>query len=338
LLDPATREQLTPVIELPVGAASDEFARAMHQQWGERLPFYLDLVRGRTEAQALVPSVPALTAVAESCRLRGLRMMPVISPGQSPDYQRLARELGSRAGLMLRLRVDMTVDAETLQARVHDLLESLRLPHGIVDVLLDLGHVSSVDPAPVASRMQDVLEFIADAGRWRTVIFASTSFPHDLSVASRPVSDHVTKGHVRRTDWAVWQSIATMAASGPMPLFSDYGIQHPIETAPARQGGLPLIPNIRYASDTSWLLLRGRDLHQHPDPTFRDLCRVLVAQPEFIGAAFSKGDHYLQDCADGEILPVPRSYPAWRLPGFVHHMTLVVRQLADYRSGSAARE
>jgi hypothetical protein len=309
----------------------------MHQQWGEQRPFYLDLVRGRTETVALVPSVTALTAVAESCRLRGLRMMPVISLGQAPDYQQLARELGSRAGLMLRIQVDVTVDPEALQVRVRDLLESLRLPPGIVDVLLDLGHLSSADPGPVASRMQDVLEFVTDIGRWRTAIFASTSFPHDLSVAARASSNHVRSGRVRRTDWALWQSIATTAASGPTPVFSDYGIQHPIETASPGRGGIPLIPNIRYASDTSWLLLRGRDLHEYAEPTFRDLCRVLVAQPEFMGGAFSKGDQYLRDCADGEI-PSPRSYPAWRLPGFVHHMTLVVRQLSDYRSGSAGRE
>ena len=59
---------------------------------------------------------------------------------------------------------------------------------------------------------------------------------------------------------------------------------------------------------------------------YRELCRVLVEQPEFAGADFTWGDRQISECAAG--LGEPGSQTKWRGAGTSHHLRQVVEQIS----------
>lgn len=85
--------------------------------------------------------------------------------------------------------------------------------------------------------------------------------------------------------------------------------------------------NIRYATDTVWLVLKGTRIKKN-DVQFHNLCKVLVARPEYKGATYSWGDQFIKLCS--ERTTNPGNLTTWRQVGTNHHLTLVSEQIATF--------
>lgn len=159
-------------------------------------------------------------------------------------------------------------------------------------------------------------------GRWRTFTLASGAFPRDL--AGLPVDTH----WLPRQDWQSWRR--QINGSGDVtrkPTYGDYGVYHPVYLPPQ-------FPNpsasIRYTTDDDWVVMRGEALRKEGGPghaQYHAEAQLLCGMPEFCGRDFSAGDAYI---FDKSIDPArPGNPKTWLQAGFNHHMTFVVRQIAN---------
>jgi hypothetical protein len=84
---------------------------------------------------------------------------------------------------------------------------------------------------------------------------------------------------------------------------------------------------IRYTHEAVTVIPRAKaPRHEEGREQYRQLCRVLVDQPEFVGREYTWGDRQVAECADGSCEPGWEDH--WRGAGTSHHLRFVVDQLA----------
>lgn len=130
----------------------------------------------------------------------------------------------------------------------------------------------------------------------------------------------------------MWTSIADDGLPR-VPTFSDFAVQHPeqLEVDPRL---MKMSANLRYTTDTDFLIFKRRNVQQHGYGQFLDICRDLVRMPEYSGPDFSDGDRAITACAAANGNGAkPGSATTWRKIATNHHLTFVVRAIAS-RSGS----
>jgi hypothetical protein len=124
----------------------------------------------------------------------------------------------------------------------------------------------------------------------------------------------------------LWCALTELGLSR-RPTFGDYAIQNPDPPLDDQPSGPGQRANIRYTTDAATLAPRAVGaVIQEGAEQYRQLCRQLVAQPEFAGADFSWGDLQIAECADG--VGEPGWQNRWRGAGTSHHLRHVVDQLA----------
>jgi hypothetical protein len=254
--------------------------------------------------------VPASTRVIPLADLSSLA-----SAAALPNIARTRCELGLRLGVG-------DVSAQ-LASRIAAALRATGLGPETVHIVVDL------KDAPVATSHGQIRTMLRNANQYASVVVLAGVFPTDLTqyqpgVASEP-----------RTEWTTWwREHVTTPANERLLAFGDYTTQC------ARYHPSPEVPgsvSLRYTIDDAVLVFRGRQsnngtglghdqMHGH--------CRLLVARPDYDGAAFSWGDQRIgcwTDPANGTGNAVQ-----WRTASVVHHITHVVAQLQDQVGSSAS--
>ena len=88
--------------------------------------------------------------------------------------------------------------------------------------------------------------------------------------------------------------------------------------------------SIRYTTDDHWLVMRGEGLLNEDGDGHAQYpanAQLLMQRPEFRGSDFSFGDNYIYERPKNRDKPgTPRS---WVTAGVNHHLTFVVRQIAN---------
>lgn len=291
--------------------------------WPEKTPIFIDLL-WIPETERMSDGRHPLTFILDSARSKDLYLIPVTGVARNRDYQMAVKDaaLKDRRGYCLRLENDDFGEFGTLGTKINDLLGEIGTGPDEVDLLLDFKEISSSQTAAVSIAANSLISTLPFIAQWRTLIFAGTGFPPDLSdVAASSVKT------IARSEWTVWQSlVSTSSTIKRKPSLGDYGISHPsaIEIDPRI---MKMSANLRYTTDTDWLILKGRNVRDHGFDQFHALCRQLIARPEYKGAAFSWGDQSISDCAARTTNP--GNATTWRKVGTNHHVTLVAGQLAS---------
>jgi hypothetical protein len=174
--------------------------------------------------------------------------------------------------------------------------------------------------------LRDVCSCLPNLDRWASFTFLAGSFPKDLT--------HCTQGRneLARLEWQLWSSQVLNRAELPRtPSYGDYAIQHPLfEESPPH----PPSASIRYTSEKCWIVMRG-ERYTNPDGPgamqWPANAKRLWNSPEFCGDNFSPGDAYIAEKAQGYGDPKlrPGNAKTWLQAGLSHHLTLVVRQIAN---------
>jgi hypothetical protein len=139
-------------------------------------------------------------------------------------------------------------------------------------------------------------------------------------------------GEIPRTELEIWRGLREAGLSRPIA-FGDYAVQHP--HPPADKGGPGMRADIRYTVADRVIVPRGQAILTEGSGQYQELCRLLVAEPEFEGRGFSAGDRVFYDCARGLIRPGAQNM--WRGAGTSHHIRFVIRQLLQeprWKSGA----
>ncbi|HLG59817.1 MAG TPA: beta family protein [Vicinamibacterales bacterium] len=333
------RNTLTPLIEIPKvphDYVRDRPTKTLEQHiagigdrlrksWGDR-PVYVQLPRHTDGAsETLSDGLAAVGGVLQDCAGLGVRAIPVLVTSNSTPYLTAVRDYSANSdeGVCLRLHVgdfdQGDPDSPSPKSRIDALLERVGATHhDSVDVVLDLGDLSQdLNMASMVART--MFGELPYRTAWRSVALAAASFPENLSEVVGG-----TERVIKRHEWALWNRLRRRDEWSQV-VFGDYAIAHSkiTELDPRT---MRMSASIRYTTDASWLVLKGRNVREHGFDQYFDLCRRLIDRSEYKGPGFSWGDEFIFKCAQG--LGGPGNATTWRKVGTNHHLTLVARAIA----------
>jgi hypothetical protein len=327
------KERMTPLVEWSrlgdVAPQEDRetptptppaLAQDILKHWGAR-PFFCDLRwfwAGNLDGDSA-----ALRRYAVEFADGGIRPIPVLSLNDDPRYRNALAPLTAGRGVCVRLaHSDLT--SPHLSDRLNAFLSSTGYSPAIVHLVADFEvHYRDADTATLCSRLSNIALF-------RTFTVAAGSFPMDLREFKGPQVLYLP-----REEWLRWHDQVT-ASLPRRPAFADYGTLHPVLT-PAKRGLNPSA-SIRYTTEDHWLVMKGEGLHNEDGPGYEQYkanAALLMQRRDYCGPEFSAGDRYIS-YVTGPDTP-PGNLTTWVQVGVNHHMTFVVRQIAELFQTVAAR-
>ena len=225
---------------------------------------------------------------------RAVNAVPVVGLLRGDDYLAACQSIVMRdgRGVCLRIQREDFVDFPDLRTRIEEVMRSVDLGPESADVVLDLRALNPAERDMNATRVAGLIKKIPWLNRWRSLTFAATSFPQNLT--GIPPADGT---FIERNEWQLWIDTAALTSRiGRVPIFGDYAISHP-EPAEVDPRIMRPSASVRYTCDGAWLVLKARNLRDHGYGQFHEVCRDLIARPEYRGPDFSWGDRYVADCA-----------------------------------------
>ncbi len=328
--------RLTPIIEIPpipwkfeesrpaktIDGHLAKFSAVIRRSVGFGRSFFIDLL-WISESERMEDGTLAVEWVFRATREQNLLSMPVINLVRGAEILEATRQIvqQDRRGMGLRIQREDFTEFPNLEEQMLSTLEQVATPLANTDLILDLRSIIGPRQIDVDSVIQ-LVESIPRLQEWRSFTIAATSFPENL--AGLPPSDSSV---LERTEWDLWQELRRRRRElSRQPTFGDYAISHP-EPSEVDPRIMSASASIRYTTNQSWLVLKGRSLRTNGFDQFFAVCRDLVGRPEYSGINFSWGDRYISDCADG--MDGPGNLTTWRKVGTSHHLSFVVRQLAN---------
>lgn len=336
-LDPDVKERLTPIIEVPsipwdyendrpgktVKDHVINVAPNIVKHWGTERAIFVDMLWVPSEEGATEGDYP-LSFLFNEAQSAGLQLIPVTGLSRDRNYQNAVREVVARdrRGVCVRLESPDFEELLDIDTTLEAFLDALGVGPSDTDLVIDFKEITASQASPLTIAIISILKSLPNIGDWRSVTLAASAFPLNLSNLN---ASSVTP--VPRSEWAIWESLARRRGKLPrLPTFGDYAISHPdmIEIDPRM---MRMSAQLRYTTESEWLIFKGRNVRDYGYEQFSDICRVVASRPEFSGAAFSKGDADIANCGEG--YTGPGNATTWRRIGTNHHLTMAVRQIAS---------
>lgn len=284
---------------LDFGWVIDEFGRDKMSQWLPRL--------------------------IDRCRTMGCEVIPLaslndLSPLEAPAF-RAAQ--GNHRGIKFALQVPVNSLANPdVGEEVDRALELLKLQPQDCTVIADFAGSDFSMPTVVAEIITGVLEELQEIGRWRQVVFQGTNYPEVNPAIDGGVAS------VSRNEWLAWKTAVRFDPStADHMIFGDYGAD--CSKINFSKSGARAIPHIRYTTDNKWDIIRGRREGQST-AEMRVVYRRIVESAAFSGGRFSQADMYIFRAATDPQAGCGNS-TTWRQLNTTHHITQVVKNIADVR-------
>jgi hypothetical protein len=336
---PQTWAHLTPLIEIvgPKGPGAEPFTQIRVEGWVKKVtaavgvhPCFLDVLRMRPNHPTTMKdgSRPVLSVIHAAARKRSLAFVPVL---RLSDAKTVTSQIADTAacdgrGVALRypLLGSVNPDGRRVESIIKEALDAVQVETSRADLLMDLAYLSEdteIDTVDLASLIDELVAI----GPWRSVVLLGTSMPRSLGGG---IVIAGTIGRLPRREWLLWSALNKSRLSR-LPTYGDYAIQHPEPPLDVVAGQIPLGIRgaIRYSHETETVIPRAKaPRHEEGREQYRQLCEVLVNQPEFAGRDFTWGDRQIAECAAGDCEPGWEDH--WRGAGTSHHLRLVVDQLA----------
>ena len=263
----------------------------------------------------------AITAVSQGLQAVGIPAVPTFHVTE--DVATLAEAGAACAlhghGACLRLgSIYGDPDFIATDRLLAQILAKVGVATANVDLVLDFSEIANrrVLSATVQPAL-DALHWAASRGPWRSVVLASGAFPPNITTFPRGVLQATP-----RLDAELYGLVITKAPAIE-PDFGDYGIHNP--ALPPDTGGYRPLPNIRYAADLNWQILR-EERARPGNESFYTVAQGITSSGFWPGAAYSPGDHEIDLCSQEARGPGgPREWVQW---GLAHHIAHVADRLA----------
>lgn len=289
----------------------------LFQCWGPR-PFFIDqwLLTPTTIKQN---ASYVFEMLGECASIYNLSLIPVTGLSRDGPYQESVKKVFGvhHQGACLRLFIG-DITSATFKKDINTILALLKLPPESLDIIIDLRITDQ--NAPTFDALCSQIPYLE---KWRNLIIASGAFPEDLSKLHK---NDVHK--LERSDWTSWKDQVATKSLPRIPIYSDYTIQHAKYLG--REGLTHFSASIRYTSDDYWLIMRGEDATKRDGPGFAQWpanAILLCEMPEYCNHTFSSGDKYIKEMSlQRKETGNPQT---WIRAGINHHMTFVVRQIAN---------
>ncbi len=335
-LSPSVKDCLTPLIEIPpipwnwkkdqplksINGHLEGIGTTLDRAWASERPFFIDLIWISADDRMNNGEHP-LEFVFGRAKEWNLSPIPVTGLIRDEAYQQACRTIQTedKRGICLRVQREDFADFPDTAAEILKIVRTLAVTPAECDLLLDLRSI--VSPQQIdADSVFNLVELLPDLDSWRSFTISATSFPQNL-IGLPPEEASV----IERTEWRLWLELFPRFRELPRrPAFGDYAISHP-ETPEVDPRTMRASASIRYTAEQSWLVLKGRNLRDNGFEQFREVSRELLAAPEYSGPSFSWGDRYIEGCAYERT--GTGNLTTWRQVGTSHHLSYVVRQLAN---------
>lgn len=262
-----------------------------------------------------------LTAALQSCRSAGLNFIPTLTINRSQKYYTTVIQDALSAGLGIGLRLPVNAETADFATTTRQMMALHALPPEQVDMVVDLGASQAMPPA-YAPWLAGLINATPDVARFRTFAIAGTTFPRNMSEFPAGQIRHASRG-----EWALWRNIIGIRGLARPIDFGDYTAAYPedVDFDPKK---MRMGAKIKYTVEESWLIVKGRGIKTRGFEQYRGLCRSLMQQPEYKGAAFSWGDRFIDNCANGT--GGPGNAQTWVTVAVNHHLAFVADQLSRW--------
>lgn len=329
------KADLTPLVDVPpipwdfaeerptktIDSHLSKIPDQMLKSWGNARSIFIDMglvdpaVRFSTGQHPLDALFMALTFPA-------IQAIPVTATDRDDDYQTAVATIVARdgRGLCIRAEADDFQDAGSFTI-LTDLIDSFGTDRIAIDLILDMGAIAAGQSGLMARIVSAALLQLGGATEFRTLTVLSGAFPVDLAAVPQGVS------LLPRSDWAMWLNLRSLSLARK-PSFGDYTAAHPIpkEVDPRL---MQASASIRYASDTDWVIARGRSVNSPKFGgygQFNRLSAALIGHPAFTGASFSWSSDFVTACAAGG---GTGNLTTWRKVATNRHMSRTAHQIAS---------
>jgi len=261
-------------------------------------------------------------------KLRGV-FIPVIHLNDDQEIKDAACSAAkeTKSGICLRLICSDFSDSDStkLNQDINNLLSSNKLMEKDVDLLVDIKETEDYNGNKYIKYL-DLSQSISNLTKWRTFIFASGSFPEDLSQCKIDEENLIP-----RIDWKSWKEQINSKKIQRKPSFADYTIQHPIYKE-ISQFFHPT-SSIKYTLGDDWLIMKGQ---RQKFDKYLASAALLVEDKRYYGKNFSDGDKYIAEKAKHFAVYVKKpsvkgtgSTETWLRAGINHHLVLAAHQVAN---------
>ena len=261
----------------------------------------------------------------EGYKLGGI-FIPVIHLNDDKEIKNAAYSLAkeNKSGICLRLILSDFSDLTKLNQDVIELISSSGLEEIDIDLLVDLKEIEENNDKYY--KFLNLSQSIPRLSEWRTFIFASGSFPEDLSKCKFDEENLIP-----RLDWKNWRKYINIKNLQRKPAFADYTIQHPIYKEISQF--FPPTTSIKYTLENDWLIMKGK---RQKFELYLASAAELIKDKRFYGEDFSYGDKYITEKAKNFETYIKNpavkgtgSTETWLRAGINHHLALVARQVSS---------
>jgi len=270
--------------------------------------------------------IKSLKYILTAGKKLGAIFIPVIHLKDNSDLKEVVFSLAkeNKNGICLRLICPDFSDLPKLNQDTKDFLSAAKLTEEEVDLLIDIKETTENDGKFI--KYFDLSQKIPNLLKWRTFIFASGTFPKDLSGFKRDEENLLP-----RLDWKNWKDQVVSHNLTRHPTFADYTIQYPIYDHNVQF--FPPTASIKYALENEWLIMKGE---KQKFEQYLASAALLVNDQKFYGKNFSFGDKYIAEKANHFAVYIKNraikgtgSTETWLKAGINHHFVLVAHQVAS---------
>jgi hypothetical protein len=311
-LSGSVKDQVVPLLEVTPDIIAKGTFCGVEDFWRDK-PFFLDV---SPESWGELSDEQYLELLRKCNKDQAI---PVIKLG---DNEHLIANLiiESPNGVALRLYIEEILDDE-FETSFTELTSDLDLSE--IDLIID---AQSIEPAKINESsflIKGAIDLIDVIGDFRSVIFASNSFPNTLDVERYELTT------LPRVESKIYEKIKNhLGKYGVNLIYADYAINHwsYFEFILGIQPSF----NIRYTTENYFVIYKG-DTNKKGGLKIDKVqsgCQKLVSSPFYLGKDFSWGDYEINEKASGESTK-SGNLTTWRAIGTNHHITFIVGLLSN---------
>jgi hypothetical protein len=303
------------------------FATQIQSNWNHTNPVFIDAFQICLEDDELMANgIHPLEYIFQEINKLEIAAIPVTSSNRGVNYQSAVKKVHQsyNCGIGLRLHDE---DFDDIDLSLPSLTSYLDAETSKIDIILDYKYIDSqLSVGRMATLVVGAIQSLPHINEWRTLTFAATSFPTNLSQFSSG-----NDGSIPRNEWLIYKKLFEKSLPR-YPAFGDYNISNP-EYSKIDPRFMQMSANIRYTVDNEYLIFRGfsvRSAKYGKWAQAQGLCQRVVAHAKYCGPQFSFGDNYIFECAHG--IKSTGNAETWRKVGTNHHLTLATIELSSFHA------
>ncbi|WP_027416564.1 beta family protein [Aneurinibacillus terranovensis] len=342
LLDPALKNSMTPLIEIPPipwnfkddmpEKTIDEFlegiATKIRASWDHEGPVLIDALQVCLEDDEIMQDGRhPLEFIIDEIQATGITAIPVTGSQRGVNYQQAVKNILARYndGLCIRLENN---DFDALAENINWFLQFFNITPEETDVIMDYKYVDPRYETRITRLVVGTISTLPHLLDWRTLTFTATAVPEDLSQISTGQD-----GAIPRTEWLIYKKVIQFNVKRS-PSFGDYIISNP-SYGDFNPLTMQMAAGIRYTVANDFLIFRGysvRSPRHNGWGQAQGLCERIITHPQYCGQHYSYGDDYIYECAKGN--QSTGTAETWRRVGTNHHLTLAINELSNLHAAS----